>query len=164
MHVKLPNSQFNKLKSGNKNGTEITLKLSSKLIGNCSFSSISYQFPLQPTDVTGNPDRLAHVGEASDHWLLKVLTTKQILQRLPIAFIQVKIGNTSENLPNEIRQVIYYLYQVKRITKKVYDDIMNSIKLQNTMDATFMNSGKNKTPDPHRLLLNPNLSGIPLMT
>ena len=32
------------------------------------------------------------------------------------------------------------------------------------MDATFMNSGNNKTPDPHRLLLNPNLSGIPLMT
>ena len=79
LHVRLPNSQFNKLKPGNKNGTEITLKLSSKVIGNFDFSFISYQFPLQPTEVTGNPDMLAHVGEASDHWLLKVLTTKQML-------------------------------------------------------------------------------------
>ena len=41
---------------------------------------------------------------------LKVLTTKQMLQRLPIALAQVKAGNTSENLLNEIRQIIYFLY------------------------------------------------------
>ena len=52
-----------------------------------------------------------------------------MLQRLPIALAQVKSGNTSENLLNEIRQIIYSLYQAKKTTKKVYDNIMNSIKL-----------------------------------
>ena len=47
-----------------------------------------------------------------------------MLQRL-----QIKAGNTSENLLNEIRQIIYSLYQAKEITKKVYKNIMNSIKL-----------------------------------
>ena len=40
----------------------------------------------------------------------KILTPKQMLQRLPIALVQVKAGNTSENLLNEIRQIIYSLY------------------------------------------------------
>ena len=40
----------------------------------------------------------------------KILTNKQMLQRLPIAFAQIKAGNTSENLLNEIKQVIYSLY------------------------------------------------------
>ena len=60
---------------------------------------------------------------------LKILTPKQILKILPIAFAQVKVGKTSENLLNEISQVIYLLYQTKEITKKVYNKIMNSIKL-----------------------------------
>ena len=59
----------------------------------------------------------------------KILNLKQILQRLPIALAQVKVGNTSENLLNEIRQVIYSLYQEKEITKKVDNNIMNSTKL-----------------------------------
>ena len=45
-------------------------------------------------------------------------TPKKILQRLPIALAQVKIGNPSEDLLNEIRQIIYFLYQAKEITKK----------------------------------------------
>ena len=48
-------------------------------------------------------------------------------QILPTALAQVKAGNTSENLLNEIRQIIYSLYQAKKITKKVYNNIMNSI-------------------------------------
>ena len=52
-----------------------------------------------------------------------------MLQRLPIALAQVKADNTSENLLNEIRQVIYSLHQAKEITKKVYNNLMNSIKL-----------------------------------
>ena len=58
---------------------------------------------------------------------IKVLTSKQNLQRLPIALERV---NTSENLLNEIRQNIYSLYQAKEITKKVFNNIMNSIKLK----------------------------------
>ena len=49
---------------------------------------------------------------------LKILTTKQMLQRLPIALAQVKAGNNSESLLNEIRQIVYSLYQSKKITKK----------------------------------------------
>ena len=50
---------------------------------------------------------------------LKILTPKQMLQRLPIALAQVKAGNNLENLSNEIRQIVYSLYQSKQITKKV---------------------------------------------
>ena len=60
---------------------------------------------------------------------LKIITPKQILQILPIAPEQVKAGNTSENLLNELLQLIYSLYQAKEITEKVYDKTMNSIKL-----------------------------------
>ena len=52
-----------------------------------------------------------------------------MLQRLPIALAQVKAGHTSKNLLNLVRQIIYYLYQEKEITKKVYNNIMNSINL-----------------------------------
>ena len=49
----------------------------------------------------------------------------QMLQRLPIALAQVKVANTSENLLNEIRQIIFFLYRAKEITKEVYNNIMN---------------------------------------
>ena len=62
------------------------------------------------------------------HSKLKVLTPKQMLQRLPIALAQVKAGNNSENLLNEIRQIVYSLYQSKEITKKVYNNIIKSIQ------------------------------------
>ena len=55
---------------------------------------------------------------------LKILTPKQMLQRLPIALAQEKASNNSENLLNEIRQIIYSLYQSKEITKKVYNNLM----------------------------------------
>ena len=60
---------------------------------------------------------------------LKTLTSKQMLQRLPIALEQVKTGNNLENLLNEIRQIVYSLYVSKEITKKVYNNIIKSIQL-----------------------------------
>ena len=60
---------------------------------------------------------------------LKILTTNQMLKRLPIALAQIKAGNNSESLLNEIRQVVYSLYLSKEITKKVYNNIINSIKI-----------------------------------
>ena len=59
---------------------------------------------------------------------LKILTPKQMLQRLPIALAQVKAGNNSESLSNEIRQNVYSLYQSKQIAKKVYNKIIKSIQ------------------------------------
>ena len=52
-----------------------------------------------------------------DHWLYS------------IALTPVKVGNTSKSLLNEMRQIIYFLYWAKEITKKVYNNIMNSIKV-----------------------------------
>ena len=61
---------------------------------------------------------------------LKTLTLKQVFQRLPIVLAEVKVGNTSESLLNEIRQIIYSLYRAKEITKSVYNNMMNSVKVQ----------------------------------
>ena len=58
---------------------------------------------------------------------LKILTPKQMLQRLPIALAQVKACNNSENLLNKIRQILYSLYQSKEITKKVYNNLIKSL-------------------------------------
>ena len=52
-----------------------------------------------------------------------------MLQRLPIALAQVKTSNNSESLLNEIRQIVYSLYQSKQIAKKVYNHIIKSINI-----------------------------------
>ena len=52
-----------------------------------------------------------------------------MLQRLPIALAQIKAGNNSKTLLNEIRQIVYSLYQAKEITKNVYNNIIKSIKV-----------------------------------
>ena len=85
---------------------------------------------------------------------LKLLTPKQMLQRLPIALAQEKAGNTSENLLNEIRNMTYSLYRAKENNKKLYNNKINSIKLLNRMETVFMNSENSKTSDPNRQLLN----------
>ena len=57
---------------------------------------------------------------------LKILTPNQMLKRLPIAVAQIKADNSELH---EIRQIVYYLYRSKEITKKVYNNIINSIKV-----------------------------------
>ena len=69
--------------------------------------------------------RLAREGQGGKG--LKILTPNQMLKRLPIALAQVKAGNNSESLLNEIRQIVYSLYRSKEITKKVCNNIINSI-------------------------------------
>ena len=59
---------------------------------------------------------------------LKILSPKQMLQRLPIALAQVKAGNNSESSLNEVREIVYSLYQSKQVTKKVYNNIIKSIQ------------------------------------
>ena len=67
-------------------------------------------------------------GEGANE-MLKILTPNQMLKRLPIALAQVKAGNNSKSLLNEIRQIVYSLYRSKEITKKGYNNIINSIKV-----------------------------------
>ena len=58
---------------------------------------------------------------------LKILTPKHILQRLPMTLAQVNASNNSENVLNEIRQIVYSLYQSKIIAKKVYNNLTRSL-------------------------------------
>ena len=86
------------------NGREMVLK---------AFQSGIFQVSKQPEEGEG----------------LKILTPNQMLKRLPIALAQVIAGNNSESSLNEIRQIVYSLYRSKEITKKVYNNIINSIKV-----------------------------------
>ena len=69
---------------------------------------------------------------------------------MPIALAQVKAGNNSESLLNEMRQIVYSLYQSKEITKKLYNNIIKSTE---TMDTIFMNSVNSKTSKQNVLIL-----------
>ena len=60
---------------------------------------------------------------------LKILTPKQMFQKLPVALMQVKAINNSANLLNEVKDIFYSLYQSKEITKKVYNNIIKSIQI-----------------------------------
>ena len=77
-----------------------------------------------------------------------------MLQRLSVALAQVKVGNALENLLNEIIQIMYSLHRTKKVTKKVYNNIMISNNVWYKMDTIFVSSKNSKTCDPHRLLLN----------
>ena len=76
-----------------------------------------------------------------------------MLKRLPIALAQIKAGNNSESLLNEIRQIVYSLYRSKEITKNVYNNIINSIKVSCKMDTIFMDSENSRTSKDHVLVL-----------
>ena len=58
---------------------------------------------------------------------LKILTPSRLLTRLPILLAQVKAGNHSYKLKNQIRQILYILYQHNKITKKTYNNLLNSL-------------------------------------
>ena len=58
---------------------------------------------------------------------LKILTPDQMLSRLPINLAQLKAGNNSEKLKNEIRQLLYSLYQSKKLSKTIYNNLVNTV-------------------------------------
>ena len=58
---------------------------------------------------------------------LKILTPDQMLSRLPITLAQLKAGNNSQKLINEIRQLLYSLYRSKKLTKTIYNNLINII-------------------------------------
>ena len=58
---------------------------------------------------------------------LKILTPNQMLSRLPISLAQLKAGNNSEKPKNEIRQLLYSLYRSKKITKQLYNSLVDII-------------------------------------
>ena len=58
---------------------------------------------------------------------LQILTPKQMLSRLPITLAQLKAGNNSEKLKNEIRQLLYSLHRSKKLTKQLYKSLIDII-------------------------------------
>ena len=58
---------------------------------------------------------------------LNILTPNQMLSRLPISLAQLKAGNNSEKLKNEIRQILYSLYRSKKLTKQLYKSLVDII-------------------------------------
>ena len=59
---------------------------------------------------------------------LKILTNKQMLNRLPILLAQIQAENNSKSLKNELRQILYSLYRSKVLTKTVYNNLIKSIR------------------------------------
>ena len=58
---------------------------------------------------------------------LEILTSNQMLSRLPICSAQLKAGNSSEKIKNEIRQLLYLLHCLKKLSKTVYYNLNNTI-------------------------------------
>ena len=82
-----------------------------------------------------NPDKIVKIVEMilkfnkqnQQGKSLKILTPNQMLSRLPITLAQLKAGNNSEKLKNEIRQLLYSLYCLKNMTKQVYNNLRKHI-------------------------------------
>ena len=58
---------------------------------------------------------------------LKIMTPRQMITRLSILLVQKQAGNSSQNLNNEIRQIIYSLYRSKNLSKTIYNHLINNI-------------------------------------
>ena len=64
---------------------------------------------------------------ATEEKVLKTVTPNQMLNRLPISLAQLKAGNNSEKIKNEIRQLLYSLYRSKKLTKQLYKSLISII-------------------------------------
>ena len=84
---------------------------------------------------------------------LKILTNKQMLNRLPVLLTQIQAGNNSKSLKNEVRRILYSLYRSKVLTKTVYNNLIKSIHAYTIfikMETFFMNTKNSKTNEPNR--------------
>ena len=114
----------NVIRKGNKNVKQKKTLANINMLYNERNEAIKFIEDYDPTILEAK--KLAREQEGTG---LKILTPNQMLTRLPIALAQVNAGNNSESLLNEIRQIVYSLYRSKEITKKVYNNIINSIKI-----------------------------------
>ena len=115
---------LNNIRKGNKNDKQRKTLANINVHFNARDSAI--KFIEDYSSIILEAKKLAKEQEGTG---LKILTPNQMLKRLPIALAQIKAGNNSESLLNEIRQIVYSLYRSKEITKKVYNNIINSIKV-----------------------------------
>ena len=80
--------------------------------------------PNEIVDIVGN---IIEFNRHQQEQGLKIFTLNQMLSRLPISLAQLKAGNNSEKLKNEIRQFFYSLYRSKKLTKKLYKSLIGII-------------------------------------
>ena len=78
-------------------------------------------------DIVKELERLIFVYEELSGSGLKILTNKQMLNRLPILLAQIQAGNNSSKLKNEASEILYSLYRSKRLTKTVNNNLIKSI-------------------------------------
>ena len=116
-------SYLNTIRRGNKNASQKRTLANINILFNARDNAI--KFYEDYSSMILEAKKLAREQEGTG---LKILTYNQMLKRLPIALAQIKAGNNSESLLNEIRQIVYYLYRSKRITKMLYNNIINSVK------------------------------------
>ena len=109
-------------------GKEILPSHQSRIIEQTKFTYSPLGKTFQKQIKTTEETEGTSVSDFDDSYL-KILTPEEIIQRLPIVLAKVKAENTSKSLLDFIHQIIYSLYRAKEITKKVYNNIMNSIKL-----------------------------------
>ena len=102
------------------------MKTKRKKKENDTFDSARNLYERRELVLTDFKSRSSPLKLTKGTWL-KMLISKQMLPRLLIALAQVKVGNNSESLLNEIRKIVYSLYQLKEITKKVYNNLIKSI-------------------------------------
>ena len=79
-------------------------------------------------DSNGWPSGSGNVVSNTKGTGLKILTNKQMLNRLSILLAQIQAGNNSNKLKNEIRQILYSLYRSTVLTKTVYNNLIKSIR------------------------------------
>ena len=88
-------------------------------------------FDAKEIDTTDRPDleseESAAIRKNQQGQGLKILTPNQMLSRLPISLAQLKAGNNSQKLKNEIRQLLYSLYRSKKLTKQLYKSLVDII-------------------------------------
>ena len=115
---------LNTIRRGNKNDNQRRTLANINIHYNARNSAI--KFIEDYSSIILEAKKLAKEQEGTG---LKIFTPNQMLKRLPIALAQIKTGNNSEILLNEIRQIVYSLYRSKEITKKVCNNIIKSIKV-----------------------------------
>ena len=81
----------------------------------------------KPNEIVDIVEKILEFNEQQEGKGLKILTPSQMLSRLPISLAQLKAGNNSEKLKNEIRQLLYSLYNSKNMSKQVYNNLIKYI-------------------------------------
>ena len=92
-------------------------------------NSLKNFFDEQPdTNITDLETEESAPERRNQHWQgIEILTPNEIFSRLLFYLAQLKAGNNSEKLKNEIRQIFYSLYRSKKLTKNVYNNLINAI-------------------------------------